>query len=156
MAIVTRNLHDAIHAVREQQGRPVTRRLLQQQTQLASQKLLVNLQVNTSTPDPPKCNANAPPRRSRARLEKANGVTGSSSEESSSQSDNEPWTASQARFMALKRHFETPPKTGEDVPSHGVTEKRQKLSFRTPSQSATDGLWKTLPRSNSELSSEGD
>ena len=155
MAIVTRNLHDAIHAVREQQGRPVTRHLLKQQTQVASQKLLVNLQIKTSTPDPPKCNANAPPRRPRARSEKANGVTGSSSEDSS-QSDNEPRTASQARFMALKRRFETPPKMGEDVPSHGATSKRQRLSYRTPSQSATDRLRRTLPRSNSELSSEGD
>ena len=153
MAIVTRDLHDAIHAVREQQGRPVTRRLLKQQTQVASQKLLVNLHIKTSTPDPPKCNANTPPRRSRARSGKANGVTGSSSEDSSQSDCNEPQTSRQARFMALKRRFETPPKTGEDVPSH---RKRQRLSYRTPSQSATDGLRRTLPRSNSELSSEGD
>ena len=120
MAIVTRNLHDAIHAVREQQGRPVTRHLLQQQTKLASQKLMVNIQIKTSTPDPPKSNANTLPRRARARSEKANGVTSSNSEDSSQRDCNEPRTASQARFLQLKRRFETPPKTEEIGPSHGV------------------------------------
>ena len=62
MAIVTRSFHDAIHAVRDQQQRPVTRRLLQQQVQLASQRAMVNLQIKTSTPDPPKSNAKPPSR----------------------------------------------------------------------------------------------
>ena len=62
MAIVTRSFHDAIHAVRDQQQRPVTRHLLQQQVQLASQRAMVNLQIKTSTPDPPKSNAKFPPR----------------------------------------------------------------------------------------------
>ena len=161
MTIVTRSFHDAVHAVRDQHQRAVTRRLLQQQVQLASQKALVNQQIKTSTPDPPKCNAMFPPRRSRARSGKANGVTSSSSEESSQSDSNEPRTASQARFQALKRRFETPPKTEEIGPSHGVAVKRQRL-FRTPSsQSATNcppvsTAQRTLPRSYSGTSSEGD
>ena len=62
MAIVTRSFHDAVHAVRDQQQRAVTRHLLQQQVQLANQKALVNQQIKTSTPDPPKSNAIFPPR----------------------------------------------------------------------------------------------
>ena len=62
MVIVTRSYHDAIHAVRDQQQRPVTRHLLKQQVQLASQKALVNQQIKSSTPDPPKCNAMTLPR----------------------------------------------------------------------------------------------
>ena len=62
MAIVTRSFHDAVHAVRDQHQRAVTRHLLQQQVQLASQKALVNQQIKTSTPDPPKSNAMFPPR----------------------------------------------------------------------------------------------
>ena len=126
MAIVTRSYHDAIHAVRDQQQRPVTRRLLKQQVLLASQKAIVNQLIKSSTPDPPKSNAMTYPRRSRARSGKANGVTGSSSEDSSQSDCNEPRTASQARFQALKRHFETPPKTEESGPSYGVAVKRQK------------------------------
>ena len=61
MAIVTRSFHDAIHAVKDQQQRPVTKRLLQQQVQLASQRAMVNLQIKTSTPDPPKSNAKHSP-----------------------------------------------------------------------------------------------
>ena len=161
MAIVTRSFHDAVHAVRDQHKRAVTRHLLQQQVQLASQKALVNQQIKTSTPDPSKCNAMFPPRRSRARLGKAYGVTSSSSEESSQSDSNEPRTARKAHFQALKRRFETPPKTEENGPSHGVAVKRQRL-FQTPSsQSATDCplvsiAQRTLPRSNSGTSSEGD
>ena len=62
MVIVTRSYHDAIHAVRDQQQRPVTRHLLKQQVQLASQKALVNQQIKSSTPDPPKSNAMTFPR----------------------------------------------------------------------------------------------
>ena len=40
---------------------------------------------------------------------------------------NEPQTASQARFQALKRRFETPPKTEEIGLLHGVAVKRQRL-----------------------------
>ena len=137
MVMVTRSYHDAIHAVRDQQQRPVTRHLLKQQVQLASQKALVNQQIKSSTPDPPKSNAMMYQRRSRARSGKANGVTSSSSEESSQSDCNEPRTSSQARFQALKRRFETPPKTGEDVPSYGVAVKRQRLFRSTSSQSAT-------------------
>ena len=54
MAIVHRTMHDAIHAVREQQGRAVTRSLLSQQRTLAANKLQCNIQIKrTSTPDPP-------------------------------------------------------------------------------------------------------
>ena len=52
MVIVTRSYHDAIHAVRDQQQRPVTRHLLKQQVQLASQKAMVNQQIKSSTPRP--------------------------------------------------------------------------------------------------------
>ena len=59
-------------------------------------------------------------------LDQANGVTSSSSEDS----DNEPQTASKAQLMALKRCFETPTKSEEETPSHGVV-KRQRL-LNTP------------------------
>ena len=161
MAIVTRSYHDAIHAVRDQQQRPVTRRLLKQQVLLASQKAIVNQLIKSSTPDPPKSNAMTYPRRSRARSGKANGVTGSSSEDSSQSDCNEPRTASQARFQALKRRFETPPKTEESGPSYGVAVKRQRLFRSTSSQSATDCppasiAQRTVSRTYSGTSSEGD
>ena len=66
--------------------------------------------------------SNVPPRRARARSEKANGVTSGSSEES----DCEPQTARKARFEALKRQFETPTKSEEESPLHGPV-KRQRL-----------------------------
>ena len=89
MAIIHKTMHDAIHALRDQQGRAVTRSLLNQQRTLAASKLQCNIQIKrTSTPDPPM--SNVPPRRARARSEKANGVTSGSSEES----DCEPQTAS--------------------------------------------------------------
>ena len=54
MAIVHKTMHDAIHAVRDQQGRAVTRRFLQEQQQLAASKLRCMSQIRkTSTPDPP-------------------------------------------------------------------------------------------------------
>ena len=54
MAIVHKTMHDAIHAVRDQQGRAVTRRFLQEQQQLAASKLKCMNQIQkTSTPDPP-------------------------------------------------------------------------------------------------------
>ena len=103
MAIIHRTMHDAIHAVREQQGRAVTRSLLNQQKAIAASKLQCNIQIKrTSTPEHPPM-SNVPPRRARARSEKANGVTSSSSEES----DNEPQTSRMARFQALKMRFET-------------------------------------------------
>ena len=92
MAIIHRTMHDAIHAVREQQGRAVTRSLLNQQRTLSASKLQCNMQIKrTSTPDPPGMN-NVPPRQARARSEKANGVTSGSLEES----DYEPQTAIKA------------------------------------------------------------
>ena len=67
MAIVNRTMHDAIHTVREQQGRAVTRSLLSQQKALAANKLQCNVQIKrTSTLDPPSV-SNVPPRRARAR-----------------------------------------------------------------------------------------
>ena len=97
-------MHDAIHAVREQQGRAVTRSLLNQQKAIAASKLQCNIQIKrTSTPEHPPM-SNVPSRRARARSEKANGVTSGSSEES----DSEPQTSRMARFQALKMRFETP------------------------------------------------
>ena len=122
MAIIHRTMHDAIHAVREEQGRVVTRSLLNQQKAIAANKLQCNIQIKrTSMPEHPPM-SNVPPRRARARLEKANGVTSSSSEEL----DCEPQTSRMARFQALKKQFETPTKSEEESPSHG-TLKRQRL-----------------------------
>ena len=133
MAIIHRTMHDAIHAVREQQGRAVTRSLLNQQKAIAASKLQCNIQIKrTSMPKHPPM-SNVPPRRARARLEKANGVTSGSSEES----DSEPQTSRMARFQALKMRFETPTKSEEESQSHG-TFKRQRLFRKTSSQSATD------------------
>ena len=133
MAIIHRTMHDAIHAVREQQGRAVMRSLLNQQKAIAASKPQCNIQIKrTSTPEHPPM-SNVPPRQARARSEKANGVTSSSSEES----DCEPQTSRMARFQALKRWFETPTKSEEESPSHG-TFKRQRLFRKTSSQSATD------------------
>ena len=133
MAIIHRTMHDAIHAVRKQQGRAVTRSLLNQQKAIAANKLQCNIQIKrTSTPEHPPM-SNVPPRRARARSEKANGVTSGSSEES----DYEPQTSRMARFQALKRRFETPTKSEEESPSHG-TFKRQRLFRKSSSQSATD------------------
>ena len=137
MAIIHRTMHDAIHAVREQQGRAVTRSLLNQQKAIAASKLQCNIQIKrTSMPEHPPM-SNVPPRRARARSEKANGVTSGSSEES----DCEPQTSRMARFQALKMRFETPTKSEEESPSQG-TFKRQRLFQKTSSQSATDCLSK--------------
>ena len=137
MAIIHRTMHDAIHAVREQQGRAVMRNLLNQQKAIAANKLQCNIQIKrTSTPEHPPM-SNVPPRRARARSEKANGVTSGSSEES----DSEPQTSRMARFQALKKRFETPTKSEEESPSHG-TFKRQRLFRKTSSQSAIDCLSK--------------
>ena len=110
MAIIHRTMHDAIHAVREQQGRAVPRSLLNQQKAIAASKLQCNIQIKrTSTPEHPPM-SNVPPRRARARSEKANGVTSGSSEES----DSEPQTSRMARFQALKMRFETQTKSEEE------------------------------------------
>ena len=127
MAIIHRTMHDAIHAVRDQQGRAVTRSLLNQQKAIAVSKLQCNIQIKrTSTPHPPPM-SNVLPRRAKPRSEKANGVTSSSSEES----DCEPQTSRKAWFEALKRRFETPTKSEEESPSHRPV-KRQRL-YRTTS-----------------------
>ena len=129
MAIIHRTMHDAIHMV----SGVVTRSLLNQQKAIAASKLQCNIQIKrTSMPEHPPM-SNVPPRRARARSEKANGVTSSSSEES----DSEPQTSRMARFQALKMRFETPTKSKEESPSHG-TFKRQRLFRKTSSQSATD------------------
>ena len=110
IAIIHRTMHDAIHAVREQQGRAVMRSLLNQQKAIAASKLQCNIQIKrTSMPEHPPM-SNVPPRRARARSEKANGVTSSSSEES----DCEPQTSRMAQFQALKMQFETPTKSEEE------------------------------------------
>ena len=133
MAIIHRTMHDAIHTVREQQGRAVTKSLLNQQKAIAVSKLQCNIQIKrTSTPEHPPM-SNFPPRQARARSEKANGVTSGSSEES----DCEPQTSRMAGFQALKRWFETPTKFEEESPSHG-TFKRQRVFQKTSSKSATD------------------
>ena len=62
MATVHWTIHDAIHSVREQQGRAVTRGFFQQQKEIASSKLQCMSQIKrTSTPDPPSM-CNVPPR----------------------------------------------------------------------------------------------
>ena len=62
MSIVHRPMHDAIHAVREQHRRAVTRCLLTQQKALAANKLQCNAQIRrTFTADIPSMN-NVPPR----------------------------------------------------------------------------------------------
>ena len=133
MAIIHRTMHDAIHAVREQQGRAMRRSLLNQQKAIAASKFQCNIQIKrTSTPEHPPM-SNVPPRRARARSEKANGVTSGSSEES----DSEPQTSRMARFQALKMRFETPTKSEEESQYHR-TFKRQRLFRKTSSQSATD------------------
>ena len=133
MAIIHRTMHDAIHTVREQQGRVVRRSLLNQQKAIAASKLQCNIQIKrTSMPEHPPM-SNVPSRRARARSEKANGVTGGSSEES----DSEPQTSRMAWFQALKMWFETPTKSEEESQSHR-TFKRQRLFWKTSSQSATD------------------
>ena len=45
MAIIHKTMHDAIHAVRDQQGRAVTRSLLNQQKAIAASKLQCNIQI---------------------------------------------------------------------------------------------------------------
>ena len=98
MAIVHKTMHDAIHAVRDQQGRAVTRRFLQQQQEIAASKLKCMSQIwKTSTPDPPPPKSNAFPRQARARSEMANGTTSGSSEESDCENPRK------AKFLALKR-----------------------------------------------------
>ena len=102
MAIVHKTMHDAIHAVRDQQGRAVTRRSLQQQQEIAASKLKCMSQIGkTSTPDPPPPKSNSFPRRARAGSEMANGTTSGSSEESDCENPKK------AKFLALKRRFES-------------------------------------------------
>ena len=56
MAIIHRTMHDAIHTVREQQGRVVMRSLLNQQKAIAASKLQCNIQIKrTSTPSHEQC-----------------------------------------------------------------------------------------------------
>ena len=123
MTIVHRTVHDAIHAVREQQGRAVTRSFFQQQQQVAASKLQCMNQIRkTSTPDLlPK--SNAFPRRTRARLEVANG-TSSSSEESNSDCED----PKKARFLALKRRFESPSNSDCEGPKCARTHYRTSTS----------------------------
>ena len=103
-------MHDAIHAVRDQQGRAVTRRFLQQEQEIAASKLKCMSQIRkTSTPDPPPPKSNAFPRWPRDRSEMANGTTSGSSEESDCENPRK------AKFLALKRRFEsTHPSTSSD------------------------------------------
>ena len=73
-------------------------------------------------------------------MEKANGVTSGSSEES----DCEPQTTRKARFEALKRQFETPTKSEEKTPSHCVPVKRQRLLHTPSSQSVQTARMKAM------------
>ena len=60
-AVIYRTMHDAIHAVKDQQGRAVTS-LLNQQKALAASKLQCNFQIKrSSTPEHPPV-SNVPPR----------------------------------------------------------------------------------------------
>ena len=62
MPIIHRTMHDAIHTVREQQGRAVMRSLLNQQKAIAASKLQCNIQIKrTSTPEHHPM-SNVPPR----------------------------------------------------------------------------------------------
>ena len=62
MAVIYRTMHDAIHVVRDPQGRAVTRSLLNQQKALAASKLQCNIQIKrTSTLEHPPM-SNVPPR----------------------------------------------------------------------------------------------
>ena len=62
MAVIYRTMHDTIHTVRDQQGRAVTRSLLNQQKALAASKLQCNIQIKrSSTPEQPPM-SNVPPR----------------------------------------------------------------------------------------------
>ena len=62
MAIVHQTIHDAIHTVREQQGRALMRSLFQQQKTLVANKLQCTSQIKrTSIPDPSNM-SNIPPR----------------------------------------------------------------------------------------------
>ena len=102
MTIVHWTVHDAIHAVCEQQGRAVTRQFFQQQQKVAASKLQCMSQLRkTPTPDPLRKSNSFPPRHSRARLEVANGTTSGRSEESDCESNPR-----KAKFLALKRRFE--------------------------------------------------
>ena len=113
MAILHKSMHDAIHAVREQQGRPKTRNFFQQQQEVAANKLRCLTQIQkTSTPDPPPPKSNAFPRRSRARSEKANGTTSSSSEESDCENPRK------VKFLALKKCIESSTSSDEEAVKH--------------------------------------
>ena len=101
MAILHKTMHDAIHAVRDQQGRAVTRRFLQQQEVAASKFKCMSQIWKTSTPDPPPPKSNAFPRQARAKSEMANGTTSGSSE------DRDCENPRKAKFLALKRRFES-------------------------------------------------
>ena len=62
MAVIYRTMHDTIHTVRDQQGKAVTRSLLNQQKALAASKLQCNIQIKrSSTPEHPPM-SNVPPR----------------------------------------------------------------------------------------------
>ena len=129
MAILHKTMHDAIHTARDQQGRAVTRRFLQQQQEVAASKLKCMSQIQkTSIPDPPPPKSNAFPRRARTRLEMANGTTSSSSEDSDCENPK------RAKFLALKRWFES---TSISTSSDEETVKHARLfpsRTSTPSQ----------------------
>ena len=125
MAILHKSMHDAIHAVREQQGRAVTRTFFQQQQEVAANNLKCMSQIQkTSTPDPPPPKKNAFPRRPRARSEMVNGTTSGSSEESDCENPRK------AKFLALKRQFKTSTSSNEETVKHARFPSRTS----TPSQ----------------------
>ena len=125
MGILHRTMHDAICAVREQQGRAMTRRFLQQQEVAASKLKCLSQIWKTSTPDPPPPKSNAFPRQARARSEMANGTTSGSSEESDCENPRK------AKFLALKRWFE---RTSTSSDEEAVKHARFPSRTSTPSQ----------------------
>ncbi|MCG8624277.1 MAG: hypothetical protein MJE68_20070, partial [Proteobacteria bacterium] len=119
MAIVDKQIHDAIHAVREQQGKPVTRRFFKEQREIASNKLQCMTQLRkTSTPNPPSVSNAFPPRRPRARSDLTNGTPTGSNSENTDQANT---SHSKERFLAIKRRFESASSSDEDI-------KRQRTS----------------------------
>ena len=110
MAILHKTMHNAIHDVREQQGRAMTRKFFQQQQEVAASKVKCLSQIQkTSTPDHPPPKSNAFPRRARARSEMANGTPSGSSHKSDCENPRK------AKFLALKRQFESSTSSDEEA-----------------------------------------
>ena len=133
MAIIHKTMHDAIQAVRDQQGRAVTRSLLNQQKALAVSKLQCNIQIKrSSTPEHPPM-SNVPPREQE--LDRKRPMVSPAAVQRSQTVSHKHLVWLNSKL--LKRWFETPTKSKEESQSHR-TVKRQRLFQKTSSQSATD------------------